>query len=131
MWLFRMNSCCAKLTGTWSRLARFASRSSSPITSWVASHGPIDCRRVSRTFSSPYKKTYVPPAGTTPEEAQAIAEHTGNVVIRPETAQALAQQARAIAQDPAVAASGGVAAASPAFQQQEGQAVSAAQQEVG
>jgi hypothetical protein len=78
-------------------------------------------------FSSPYTKTYVPPAGTTPEEAQAIAEQTGNVVIRPETASALAAQAKAIAHDPAVAQAGGVAAASGQFQQQERQAIQQAE----
>jgi hypothetical protein len=81
-------------------------------------------------FSSPYSKTYIPPAGTTPDEAQAIADHTGNVVIRPETAQALAAQAKQVAQEPDVAQAGGIAAASPQFVQQERAAIEAAQQEV-
>lgn len=78
-------------------------------------------------FSSPYTKTYIPPAGTTLDEAQTLAEDTGQVVIRPEQAQAQAQRARQVATSPDVAQSGGQAAASPEFQQEEQAALQAAQ----
>lgn len=78
-------------------------------------------------FSSPYTKTYIPPAGTTPEEAQTLAQDTGQVVIRPEVAHAQAQQAKQVAQSQDVAQSGGQAAASPEFQQEEEQALQAAE----
>lgn len=78
-------------------------------------------------FSSPYARTVVLPPGFSPDEATALAEHTGQTVVRSEEAQQLAQQARQVAQDPAVAESGGQAAASPDFQQQAGEAIQAAQ----
>jgi hypothetical protein len=80
-------------------------------------------------FSSPFSKTYIPPLGTTPDEAQTLAQDTGQVVVRPEDAQALAQQAKQVAQSPEVAQAGGIAAASPEFQQQEQSALSAAQEQ--
>lgn len=78
-------------------------------------------------FSSPYSQTYIPPAGLTTDEAQQLAEHTGQVVVRPEEAQALATQAKQIASEPEVAQAGGQPEASPEFQQQEQAALSAAE----
>lgn len=78
-------------------------------------------------FSSPYTKTYVAPQGTTLDEAQTLAQDTGQVVIRPEQAQAQAQRARQVATDQGVAQSGGQAGASPEFQQEEQAALQAAQ----
>lgn len=78
-------------------------------------------------FSSPYSRTVVLPPGFSQGEAQALAEHTGQTVVRSEEAQALSQQARQVAQDPAVAQAGGDPAASAEFQQQAAGAIQAAQ----
>lgn len=78
-------------------------------------------------FSSPYSTTYIPPAGLTSAQAQELSAHTGQVVVRPEMAQQLATQAKQIAQEPQVAQAGGQPEASPEFQQQEQQALAAAQ----
>jgi hypothetical protein len=69
-------------------------------------------------FSSPFSRTQVLPPGFAPEDAEALAQHTGGTVVRSEEAQQLAQQARQVAKDPNVAAAGGQATASPDFQQQ-------------
>ncbi len=78
-------------------------------------------------FSSPYSQTYIPPAGLSADEATQLSQHTGQVVVRPEVAQQLAQQAKTVAQDPNVAQAGGQPEASPGFQQQEQGALGAAQ----
>lgn len=78
-------------------------------------------------FSSPYSQTYVPPAGLTPDQGQQLAQHTGQVVIRPETAQQLATQAKKIAHQSGVAQAGGQPEQSPDFQQQEQATLDAAQ----
>lgn len=81
-------------------------------------------------FSSPFTQTYVPPAslGLSQADAADLAQHTGQTVILPGTAQQLATQAKQIAQDPNVAQAGGQPEANPQFQQQEQQAIGAAQQ---
>jgi hypothetical protein len=71
-------------------------------------------------FTSPYSETYIMPQGLTPDEQQqlqALAPGTASL-ITPETAAALAAQAKALAGQPDVATSGGEAAASPEFQKQ-------------
>lgn len=78
-------------------------------------------------FSSPYSQTYVPPAGLSVDQATQLAAHTGQVVVRPEAAQDLANKAKQIAKDKGVAEAGGQPEASPEFQQQEQQAIAAAQ----
>ena len=77
-------------------------------------------------FSSPFSRTYIPPIGTTAAEAQTLAQHTGQTVVRAEQAQRLAQQAKRVAQEQGVAEAGGTPEGSPEFQQQEQAAFAAA-----
>lgn len=77
-------------------------------------------------FVSPYTHTLIEPEQLTPEAEAALADiaDTGSTIIRPETARALAAQAKARAKSPAVAAAGGKASADPGFQQDLTQIVS-------
>jgi len=68
-------------------------------------------------FSSPFSQTVVLPPGFAPEDAQALAEHTGQTVVRGEEAQVLAQQARQLAGSQGVAEAGGRAEGTPEIQQ--------------
>jgi hypothetical protein len=70
-------------------------------------------------FTSPYSNTLIEPEGMSPEQEQQLISmaDTGATILKPATVQALAAQAKRIAQSEPVKESGGKAAASPEFDQ--------------
>jgi hypothetical protein len=80
-------------------------------------------------FTSPYANTFIEPSNLTPEQEAALQQvaDTGATIIRPQTAQALAAEAKARAHSTAVTQAGGKAAADPGFDQELGQMVSQAE----
>jgi hypothetical protein len=80
-------------------------------------------------FTSPFSETYILEQGLSPAEQQqaALLAPGSASLIKPETATALAAEAKKVAQTPEVAAAGGQATASPEFQQNLQQAVGAAE----
>lgn len=75
-------------------------------------------------FTSPFSETYIMPQGLTPDEQQQMASLAPGTasLITPETATALAAQAKTLANQPDVAAAGGEATGDPGFNQQLQQA---------
>jgi hypothetical protein len=70
-------------------------------------------------FTSPYSNTLIEPEGMSPGQEQQLISmaDTGATILKPATAQALAAQAKRIAQSTPVEEAGGKAAASPEFDQ--------------
>lgn len=82
-------------------------------------------------FTSPYSETYILEQGLTPVEMeQAALLSSGSAsLIKPETAQSLADQAKQLAGSPEVGAAGGEATASTEFQKTLQQVIAEAQQQ--
>lgn len=70
-------------------------------------------------FTSPYSETYIMPEGLSPDQQQQIAQLAPGTasLVTPETAKALAAQAKALAGSQEVTQAGGQASETPAFQQ--------------